>query len=48
VPKISYFHPGLLGSRNANGRILREQPSGRIVAVWAKRPEYPLANPDSE
>jgi hypothetical protein len=28
-----------LGSRNAIGRISREQTSERIVAVWGKRPE---------
>src|ERR1017187_8740659 len=28
-----------LGSRNASGRISREQTSERIVAVWGKRPE---------
>ncbi len=29
-----------LGSRNATGRISREQTSERIVAVWGKRPEF--------
>jgi hypothetical protein len=34
--------------KNDLSSILWEQPSGRIVAVWAKRPECPLANRDSE
>lgn len=29
-----------LGSRNATGRISREQTSERIAAVWGKRPEF--------
>ena len=35
-----------VGSRNANGRISRGQTSERIIAVWGKRPEWKLANPN--
>ena len=34
-----------LGSRNASGRISREQTSERIVAVWGKRPEVVARSP---
>jgi hypothetical protein len=37
-----------LGSRNATGRISWEQTPERIVAVCGKRPECPLASPNSE
>jgi hypothetical protein len=34
-----------LGSRNASGRISREQTSERIVAVWGNRPEVVARSP---
>jgi hypothetical protein len=34
-----------LGSRDASGRISREQTSERIVAAWGKQPEVVARSP---
>jgi hypothetical protein len=34
-----------LGSRDASGRISREQTSERIIAVWGKQPEAVARSP---